>query len=97
MRGHYAVGFQSREKGEEGREKCVAGALGCASTEAHCIVTTHFSLLPPLYSLLPSHPMDSVIWKCVGCSHILASSGFIVRTTVEFPVWATSAHKLSPA
>ena len=27
MRGHFAVGVQSREEGGEGREKCVDGAL----------------------------------------------------------------------
>ena len=30
MRGHYAVGVQSREQGEEYRKQCVAGALGRA-------------------------------------------------------------------
>ena len=30
MRGHYAVGVQSREQGKEGRKQCVAGALGRA-------------------------------------------------------------------
>ena len=32
VRGHYAVGFQSREEGEEGRGECVDGARGRART-----------------------------------------------------------------
>ena len=32
VRGHYAVGFQSREEGEEGRGECVDGALERART-----------------------------------------------------------------
>ena len=39
MRGHFAVGFKSREEGGEGREQCVVGALERARAQVPPRVT----------------------------------------------------------